>query len=128
MIKTIIHLDDEKYITDTLIAQLMSEFGNQYYYEAVDNVPEAQEVIDDIMNEDASVCLIISDQLMPKIKGDKFLMEVHEKYPDIKLILLSGLVEEDAYKRLEEANILNGMFKKPQDKVEMLDVIKKCLE
>jgi hypothetical protein len=50
---------------------------------------------------------------MPKIKGDKFLMEVHEKYPDIKLILLSGLVEEDAYKRLEEANILNGMFKKP---------------
>jgi hypothetical protein len=41
MIKTIIHLDDEKYITDTLIAQLMSEFGNQYYYEAVDNVPEA---------------------------------------------------------------------------------------
>lgn len=127
MIKTIIHLDDEKYITDTLIAQLMAEFGNQYYYEAVDNVPEAQEVIDDIMNDDGSVGLVISDQLMPKIKGDKFLMEVHKKYPDIKLILLSGMVEEEAYKRLEEANILTAMFKKPQDKVEMIDVIKKCM-
>lgn len=127
MIKTIIHLDDEKYITDTLIAQLMAEFGNSFYYESVDNVPEAQEVIEDIMNDDGSVGLVISDQLMPKIKGDKFLMEVHEKYPDIKLILLSGMVEEEAYKRLEESNILTAMFKKPQDKVEIIDVIKKCM-
>jgi len=127
IIPTIICLDDEKYITDTLVAQLISTFENQFFYEPVDNVPEAWEVIDEIMSDDKSVALIISDWLMPKIKGDQFLLEVHAKYPQIKLILLSGLIEPEAQKRLEDANILHAMAKKPWEKADLMSTIKNCL-
>lgn len=101
----ILCVDDEKIVTDTLITQLGTEFGDDYFYEAASDVDEAWDVINEIMDEGNTLKLIICDWLMPLAKGDEFLLDVNSKWPDVKLIMLSGHADESAVDRLK--NLVN---------------------
>ncbi|MCE3008844.1 MAG: response regulator [Bacteroidetes bacterium] len=119
----ILCVDDEKIVTDSLLSQLEATFGDRYDYEAASSVDEAWEVVDEIREDGAEVQLIVSDWLMPKQKGDAFLREVHEQYPSIQLIMLSGQADEDAIRQLEA--IVPGFIfmRKPWNKEELMTLI-----
>jgi CheY-like chemotaxis protein len=88
--KLILCVDDEKVVLNTLMAQLTQTFGNRYSYEAFTSAEEAEEYIDEVYAEGSDVHLIICDWLMPRIKGDEFLIRVHKRFPQVALIMLSG--------------------------------------
>ena len=46
--KTILLVDDEKIVLDSLQEQLQSSFGRRFLYEAAENAEEALEVIDEV--------------------------------------------------------------------------------
>lgn len=123
----ILCVDDEKIVTDTLTTQLRSEFGEDYDYEAASDVDEAWELIDDLASDGLPLKLIICDWLMPVQKGDQFLMEVHQKWPQVKLIMLSGHADEDAVERLK--NVVNNFkfVRKPWTREDFLPLIRQTL-
>ena len=122
--KVILCVDDEKIVTDTLITQLSSEFGEDYFYEAASDVDEAWEIINEIVSDEMDLKLIICDWLMPVQKGDEFLIEVHKKWPNIRLIMLSGHADEDAVQRLENI-VQNFQFvRKPWNRTEFMPVVR----
>ncbi|EDN67713.1 two-component response regulator [Beggiatoa sp. PS] len=45
--------------------------------------------------------MIVSDWLMPGMKGDEFL-RVHEKYPEISKVMLTGQADDDAVERAQQ--------------------------
>jgi len=118
----ILCLDDEKIVTDTLVTQLSSHFGDAFYFEAASEVDEAWEILEEWEENEEKVALVISDWLMPQCKGDVFLKEVSERWPEIPLIMLSGQADENAIRRLQEEKSFN-FVKKPWNRQELCDLI-----
>ncbi len=86
----IICVDDEVSVLETLAEQLISRFGDSHSIETAGSAEDALALIDEIQAGNDIVELIVSDQVMPGMKGDKFLAEVHQKLPDAIKILLTG--------------------------------------
>jgi DNA-binding NtrC family response regulator len=124
----ILCVDDEKIILNSLKVQLKEEFGNDYSYETAENAIDAEELIDEMVEEGCKILVIVSDWLMPGIKGDEFLIKIHKKYPQIVKIMLSGHASEDAIeKAFKEAN-LHKCLSKPWSGEELIQTIKEGLE
>jgi len=102
--KAIVCVDDEKMILNSLQAMLSRNFGSDYVYEFAESAEEAIEVIGELAAQGYQLDAVISDWLMPGMKGDEFLSKVHEKFPQITKVLLTGHVDSTVVKRLETDN------------------------
>ncbi len=123
----ILCVDDEPVVLKSLKTQLKSAFGNAYLYEIAENPAEALELIDEYNDDEVSIILIVSDWLMPGMKGDEFLIRVHQKFPKIVKIMLTGQADEQAVKRaFDEAN-LHRCLQKPWSESELIETIKTAL-
>jgi len=110
--RAILCVDDEKFILANVKQQLKSKFGNNFIYETADSAMEGLLIVDELMSQPDMQVLIISDWLMPEMKGDEFLVQVHSKYPKIVKILLTGHADEAAIERCwRDANLHRCLFK-----------------
>lgn len=121
----ILCVDDDKSILMSLKAQLNHYLGDQFQFEFAECAEEAWEVIDDLMASGDRIEVIISDWIMPRIKGDEFLISVHNKYPDIIKLMLTGHAEEDAISRASKQAKLAACLNKPWDIEELIEIIQK---
>ena len=119
----ILCVDDERLVLDSLKIQLKEEFGETYYYEMADSADDALEVIDELHEADIEVVVIVSDWLMPGMKGDEFLIHVHEKFPNIIKVMLTGEADNDTIELTQnQANLLKSLHK-PWNGDELIEII-----
>jgi len=123
----ILCVDDEAVVLDSLKIQLKKEFGDNYLYELAESASEALEIIEELQSEDTDILVIVSDWLMPGIKGDEFLIEVHKKYPKIVKVMLTGQADENAVERVKQEAALHNCLYKPWDSRELIETIKSGL-
>lgn len=121
----IICVDDDKSILISLKAQLNHYLGEEFQFEFAECAEEAWEVINELKAGKQTISVIISDWIMPRIKGDEFLISVHEQYPDIVKLMLTGHAEEDAIKRATKDANLVACLNKPWDIDELIGIIRK---
>jgi CheY-like chemotaxis protein len=122
-------VDDEALILHSLVQELRNSFGERFYYERALNAEEAFLVIDDLVEDGISIILIISDWLMPGIKGDEFLAQVAIRHPGIKALMLTGQADETATKRVLESGLVFAVLRKPWDPAELRELIQdNCFE
>lgn len=126
--KAILCVDDEKIILDSLKEQIENRMGTGYIYETAENAEEGLEVIEELIEEGAEVLIIVSDWLMPGIKGDEFLIEVHKKFPKIVKVMLTGQASEDAIKNAKENANLHACLSKPWSEDELIETIQAGLK
>jgi CheY-like chemotaxis protein len=124
----ILCVDDEKVVLNSLKRQLKQAFGNDYQYEVAENADEALELIDELTQENIGIILIVSDWLMPGMKGDEFLIKVHQVFPKIVKIMLTGQADEAAIERAKEQANLHCCLYKPWSQTELVETIKSALE
>ena len=122
--KAIICVDDEKIVLSSLVEQLENHFGDHYLYESAENGKEAFELIDELTREKMKIILIVSDWLMPGIKGDELLIGIHKKYPNIITIMLTGHADDNAIKNAEKNANLFACIHKPWDEKLLIETIK----
>ncbi|MEG5001160.1 response regulator [Microcoleus sp. B4-D4] len=123
----ILCVDDERMVLDSLRTQLAAEFGDTYTYEGAEDAEEALEVIGELYDEETSVIVIISDWLMPGIKGDELLIRIHKQYPHIITIMLTGQADEVAVDRAKKQANLHRCLSKPWSEADLLETIKSGL-
>jgi DNA-binding LytR/AlgR family response regulator len=87
---SIICVDDEKIVLDSLKEQLNSKFGYDYTIETAESSREALRVFQDLLQRNQEVPLIIADYIMPGMKGDELLKWVREMEPKVVSVLLTG--------------------------------------
>ena len=122
----ILCVDDEPDILNTLKMQLKNEFKNDYFYELAESGDEALDLLKDFQKE-VQVIVVISDWLMPGIKGDELLIKVHQKYPKIIKVMLTGQADAAALQRaVQEADLYCCLYKPWQSK-ELIETIKSGL-
>lgn len=120
---TILCVDDEKIVLNSLRTQLKEALGNEFKYAFAESAEEALEVLE-IVAEKGRTVIIVSDWLMPGIKGDEFLISAHKKWPDIVGIILTGHADEEAINRAKKEANLHACLSKPWDKQELINEIK----
>lgn len=83
-------VDDEKIVLNSLKTELKNAFGNTYIIETAESGIEALEAINSLLDLNYEIKVVIADYAMPVMKGDEFLMKLHEKSPLTLNILLTG--------------------------------------
>jgi DNA-binding NtrC family response regulator len=121
----ILCVDDEKIVLVNLIQQLKSFFGTQFQLETAESAEEALEVIEDVSNP---IILLITDWLMPGMKGDEFLIQFSQKHPNTISIMLSGQADDSAVERAVKEAKLYAFIKKPWQKDELIEIIQKAID
>jgi CheY-like chemotaxis protein len=121
--KAILCVDDERIVLVSLRDQISKHFGDRYRYEVAESADEAWEVIEELSNDDIKVLVIVSDWLMPGMRGDEFLIRVHERFPSIVTVLLTGHADETAIERARQYANLHAYIAKPWAEETLIDII-----
>ncbi len=120
----IVCVDDEKIVLDSLNSQLTRNFGNNFNYEFAESAKEALEIIDELRGEDADVIyVVISDWLMPGMKGDELLEEVRKRVKNVKTILLTGHIDSKVIQEIEHSDKGIKCLYKPWNESELINLI-----
>ncbi|MEG4285322.1 response regulator [Microcoleus sp. A006_D1] len=122
----ILCVDDEPDILNTLKMQLKNEFKDDYFYELAESGDEALDLLEEFPTED-EVIVVVSDWLMPGIKGDELLIKIHQKYPKIIKVMLTGQADAEAVQRAVQAADLHCCLYKPWNSKELIETIKSGL-
>ncbi len=123
----ILCVDDEAVVLMALKAQLKRLFGSRYVYEVARSAEEAWTVIDELEQEQIKILIIVSDWLMPNVKGDEFLAQVHQRFPEIITVMITGQADEAAIERARTEANLHACLYKPWTEEELQRVISTAL-
>ena len=121
--RVILCVDDEKIILNSIKMQLKESYGNSFLYETAESAIEALEIIEEIMADKEIMLVIISDWLMPVIKGDEFLLRVHKRYPKSLKIMLTGQADPESIEKTKKDANLYKCIRKPWTKSELISTI-----
>lgn len=112
----ILCVDDEKIILSSLKEQLKRRFGEEYGVETVENAEEALELLREFRDDTVELPVVIADQIMPGMKGDELLRNIHYALPRTKKIMLTGQANADAVgSALNYANLYRYIAKPWQE-------------
>ncbi|MDM8559952.1 response regulator [Candidatus Parabeggiatoa sp. HSG14] len=126
--KAILCVDDEFIILETLVEQLEKKLGNKYIYETAETAEEGLEVLEELINDNVDILIIVSDWLMPGMKGDEFLTKVYQQFPDIVTVMLTGQADEESIVHAKNSANLHACLFKPWSEEELIRTIKSGLE
>ena len=126
--KAILCVDDEQIILQSLKAQIKKHFGDRYLYEFAESGDEAWELIEELTDAGIDILLIVSDWLMPNIRGDQFLIDVHQRFPHIVTVMLTGQASKEAIARTKQEANLHRCLYKPWDEQELIATLLTGLE
>ncbi|MEC4893010.1 MAG: response regulator [Oscillatoria sp. PMC 1051.18] len=115
----IVCVDDERVVLISLRDQLNQYLGNEYEIELAESGEEAREIFSELAAEGVEIPLIISDQLMPQMKGDELLIEIHQHYPKTLKIMLTGQASAEAVGNAVNYANLYRYIAKPWDKTDL---------
>lgn len=109
----ILCVDDEPVVLHALRDQLLNEYGQRYVIEIAESAEEGLEILEELSADGLVPVIIISDWLMPGMKGDDFLIEAHKRFPFVIKVLLSGHADDAAVKRAKDEADMFEMITKP---------------
>ncbi len=125
----IICVDDEKTVLDTLKEQLDAHFGGTHNVLVANSAEEGMSLVKTITEDEEDIIeLIITDQVMPGMKGDEFLREVHKILPDTIKILLTGHAGLDSAINAINYGGLSRYIEKPWNIDELKDDIQALID
>ena len=127
MKQAIICVDDEEIILEALKGQLAPLFENQFGIEVAQSSTDALDIYDELIADGYEVPVVISDYLMPGMRGDEFLIKIHEKNPDTLKILLTGHANiEGITNAINKANLYR-FIPKPWDRDDLILTVREAI-
>jgi len=125
--EAILCVDDEVLIVMAIKEEIKRHFRERFIYETAYSAAEGIEVIDQLSAGGIELILVISDWLMPGMKGDEFLSEVKHRNPGIKTILVTGQASRQALDRIKAEGLVNLVILKPWRNLELIEKIEDLL-
>ncbi len=124
----ILCVDDERSVLNGLQAQLHREFGREYTVEVTQSGEESLELVQELIQDGLDLPIIISDQLMPGMKGDELLAQVHKLLPDTLKVLLTGHSDIKAISDAVNNANLYRYIEKPWDGQDLILTVKEAIK
>lgn len=115
----IICLDDERVVLDSIKFELQKTFSEILIIEIAETTNEAFQLIEELLIDGFEIPIIISDWLMPDMKGDEFLIKVHSILPKTKKILLTGQAPPESIGKVVNNAQLYRFIPKPWNNIDL---------
>lgn len=108
----ILCVDDDSTVLNALRSVLSNHFGAEMEFEFAQSGEEALEIDAELRAQGRELGLIISDFIMPGLRGDELLVRLHATSPNTVKILLTGQSDMSGVKRaINEANLYRFLEK-----------------
>ncbi len=118
----ILCIDDDNLVLTSLKEQLKNAIKG-YAIEVAESGQEALDFIDELSEEKGELALVISDYIMPGMKGDEVLSEIHKQIPQAVKILLTGQATTDGVTNsVNHANLYRYISKPWQEEDLLLTI------
>jgi two-component system, sensor histidine kinase and response regulator len=92
----VICVDDEPIVLESLKTELRQSLGNDCLIETAEDGFEALELFSELVEKDCQIALVVADYIMPGMKGDEVLKQIHDLSPQTLNIMLSGQADLSA--------------------------------
>ena len=122
----ILCVDDEPMVLRSLREQFERALGG-CEIEVAEGALEALEILDELRAKGVPVPVVVSDHIMPGMKGDELLVRVHERLPDTRTILLTGQAGLDAVARAVNAAGLYRYIAKPWERDDLTLTVREAV-
>jgi DNA-binding NtrC family response regulator len=123
----IVCVDDEAIILMSIGMELRRFFKGRFRVETSSSAEDALVLVDSLYGEGFRVILILTDWLMPGIKGDELISIVKRKHPDTRCILVSGQVDEDSLSKSKVGMLLDAFVRKPWHSGRLIESVLACI-
>ena len=123
----ILCVDDEQSVLVGLKEQLKRAFGGRYLVETADDGASAIEICDELEQDGYCVPLVISDHIMPGMKGDELLVRLHARAPNMLKIMLTGQAGGEAVGNAVNQGGLYRFISKPWQQEDLVLTVREAL-
>ncbi len=124
----ILCVDDEPTILDSLKIELKTAFGDKFLIETAESGEEAIELVEELLEDKYELPLIISDYIMPNLKGDELLKHIHNISPTTLKIMLTGQADINAVGNAIKYANLYRYIAKPWDTEDLILTISEAVK
>lgn len=124
----IVLVDDETTVLVGLRDQLKRGLDDEYAIETAESGEEGLALIAELHDEGQTVPLVIADHLMPGLKGDQFLIQVHDRHPATLTMLLTGQASAEAVGNAVNGAQLYRYLAKPWDEEDLLLTVRGAVQ
>jgi len=108
---TILCVDDERNVLLALRTELLRYFPH-CTIEIAESGREALALVEDLVAAGHEIPLVISDQIMPELRGTELLIELHARYPQMLKVMLTGQATvEDLSNVVNRGNLYRFLVK-----------------
>jgi putative two-component system response regulator len=120
-------VDDEAIVLQSLRRELKQDPAlSGLTVDLADSGPRALALIDEILAEGDLIPVILSDQRMPVMNGDAFILEARKRSPETLCVLLTGFTDINAVVNLVNQNALYRYLSKPWDRNDLIMTVKEA--
>lgn len=123
----ILCIDDEKIVLDSLKKEFKKYFDTDYILEFAESGEEGIELARNSHDSNQDIQVIITDFMMPGMKGDEVLMKLNEYYPNSKKILLTGQASKENIIHIINNDCLYRFIDKPWDSLDLNLTLKEAI-
>ncbi|MFZ6801662.1 response regulator [Undibacterium sp. Di24W] len=108
----ILCVDDDTTVLVALRTLLTHAMGNDLLIEIAESGAEALELLEDLEQQGQHLSIVISDFIMPGMRGDELLIQLHHRSPKTITIMLTGQSDFDSVKKvINQANLYRFLEK-----------------
>ncbi len=125
--EAILCVDDEAIILMAMKRELKAHFRERFRFETAFNAAEGFRIIDELSRNGVTVILVISDWLMPGMRGDDFLIRLRTLYPRIKSIMVTGHADPASIERTIRQAGVYTVLQKPWNRNQLIAAIGACV-
>jgi len=122
----ILCVDDESIVLRSLKAELREAFP-ELMIETAEGGEQALELFDELTEDNIETALVISDYIMPDMKGDELLCKIHEKSPKPLKIMLTGQATPEGIGNAINKAKLYRYIPKPWDNNDFILTVKEAI-
>jgi len=116
----ILIVDDEEAILETMSFTFMDDYE-------VFTSTDAQKALQ-MLDENAPIACVITDQRMPGMTGVEFLVEVYEHHPNVSRIMLTGFADAAATIQAINDGHVYAYVNKPWEPDELKQIVRRAVE
>jgi response regulator RpfG family c-di-GMP phosphodiesterase len=121
-------VDDDSTVLMALRTVLGKVLGSEVTIEIAGSGQEALVVCAELEAEGREISVVISDFIMPNMRGDELLVRIHEQLPNAVTIMLTGQSDLKGVKRaINEANLYR-FLEKPFNNADLVLTVRSALQ
>ena len=124
----ILCVDDDQSVLQALRSLLEKTMGGQADIEVAECGDDALDICDDLADEGRPVSIVISDYIMPNMRGDDLLIKLHERSPKMIKIMLTGQSDMTGVRKVINHSSLYRFLEKPFNNADLILTAKSAVE